>query len=130
MKPKFRGEKLGELLIKQALWFAQKNGYDLVYLTTQPDQTFLIQILEYYGFHYTSSLTGDERVYEKPMSKMQLVAEPDADIFLTDRLNYPRFVADSRVTAYCVPIKGIYHRKLFPEIALQKPLLLFYFLER
>jgi ribosomal protein S18 acetylase RimI-like enzyme len=34
VKPKFRGEKLGELLLKQALWFGQQNGYDLIYLTT------------------------------------------------------------------------------------------------
>ena len=30
VKPQFRGEKLGELLLKQILWFAQKNAFDLV----------------------------------------------------------------------------------------------------
>ncbi len=39
VKPKFRGEKLGELLLKQVVWFAQKNSFDLVYLTTFSDQT-------------------------------------------------------------------------------------------
>ena len=34
VKPQFRGEKLGELLLKQALWFAQKNHFDLVYVTS------------------------------------------------------------------------------------------------
>ena len=39
VKPKFRGEKLGELLLKQILWFTQKNAFDLVYLTTFENQT-------------------------------------------------------------------------------------------
>jgi ribosomal protein S18 acetylase RimI-like enzyme len=125
VKPKFRGEKLGELLLKQALWFAQRNSYELVYLTTQPDQTYLIQILEYYGFRHTATLAKDECVFEKPMSSCRLLAEAATDIFELDRLNYPRFVADEHVEAYCVPIKGEFHRKLFPEIALQPPLPLF-----
>ena len=29
VKPEFRGEKLGELLLKQILWFAQINAFDL-----------------------------------------------------------------------------------------------------
>jgi len=40
VKLKFRGEKLGELLLKQILWFAFKNSYDLVYLTTFPGSDF------------------------------------------------------------------------------------------
>jgi GNAT superfamily N-acetyltransferase len=34
VRPEFRGEKLGELLLKQALWYAQRNGYNLTYVTT------------------------------------------------------------------------------------------------
>ncbi|TIP33581.1 MAG: GNAT family N-acetyltransferase, partial [Mesorhizobium sp.] len=30
--PDKRGVKLGELLLKQVLWYAQRNGYDLTYL--------------------------------------------------------------------------------------------------
>ena len=32
-RPEQRGIKLGELLLKKILWFAQQNGYDLTYLT-------------------------------------------------------------------------------------------------
>lgn len=38
VRPKSRGIKLGELLLKQVLWFAQSNQYDVVYLTTFPQQ--------------------------------------------------------------------------------------------
>ena len=125
VKPKFRGEKLGELLLKQALWFVQKNRYDLIYVATQPSQTYLIQILEYFGFQHTLTLNRSERVYEKIISADRLHLQSGSDVFELDRLSYPRFVADSKVDAYCVPIRGLYHRKLFPEIATQVPLPLF-----
>jgi GNAT superfamily N-acetyltransferase len=121
----FRGEKLGELLLKQALWFAQVNAFDLVYLTTKPDQTALISLLKYYGFEHTHSL-GDEMVFEKPLSSDRLVMPPGGkDVFAVSRINYPRFVADPPAKAFCVPIRGDYHQKLFPELAFEMPLPLF-----
>jgi ribosomal protein S18 acetylase RimI-like enzyme len=47
VRPESRGIKLGELLLKQVLWFAQSNRYDVVYLTTFPQQGTLIYLLEY-----------------------------------------------------------------------------------
>lgn len=121
----FRGEKLGELLLKQALWFAQVNAFDLVYLTTKADQTALIALLEYYGFQDTHSL-GDEMVFEKPLSRDRLVMPPgEKDVFLVSRTNYPRFVAGEPAKVFCVPIQGGYHQKLFPELAFEKSLPLF-----
>lgn len=125
VKPEFRGEKLGELLLKQALWFAQRNNFDLIYLTTFPDQTFLIQILEYFGFFHTITQKNGEYVYEKQLSSTRLEINAGDDLFTVDRLNYPRFVSQNPAVAFCVPIKGIFHRKLFPEIAMQDPLPLF-----
>jgi ribosomal protein S18 acetylase RimI-like enzyme len=72
VKPKFRGEKLGELLLKQILWFAQRNAFDLVYLTTFDNQTVLIEVLQYYGFAMTNSL--GEQIYEKALPREQLVS--------------------------------------------------------
>ncbi len=36
VSPEKRGIKLGELLLKKVLWFAQKNNYDLAYLNGLP----------------------------------------------------------------------------------------------
>lgn len=58
VRPERRGTKLGELLLKQALWFAQKNRFDVIYVTTFPQQTALIDLLTYYGFEATKT---DER---------------------------------------------------------------------
>jgi GNAT superfamily N-acetyltransferase len=41
----FQGEKFGELLLKQLLWFAQRNDYDLIYVTAYPKHAFLIELL-------------------------------------------------------------------------------------
>ena len=42
-----------------------------------------------------------------------------------DRKSYPRFYDDQRVAKFCAPIKGEYHKKLFPEISFRKTLPLF-----
>jgi ribosomal protein S18 acetylase RimI-like enzyme len=125
VKPKFRGEKLGELLLKQALWFGQKNVYDLTYLTTFPDQEVLIRVLEYFGFQHTLTLPNGEFVYEKPLSRERLTVSHAADLFTACRVNYPRFVARPPANVFCVPIQNEYHQKLFPELAIPSPLPLF-----
>lgn len=56
----YRGQKLGEQLLKQALWYAQRNKYDLVYLTAYAKQEPLIRLLEEYGFSQTLKIKNDE----------------------------------------------------------------------
>jgi hypothetical protein len=119
VKPQFRGEKLGELLLKQILWFAQKNQFDLVYLTTFDIQKYLIDVLEFYGFVMTGINAGGEQVYEKPLLRDRLVAQADDDLFALARLNYPRFVARPPANTFYVPIMGEFHDVLFPELAIR-----------
>ncbi len=47
VKDEFRGEKYGELLLKQVLWYAQANEYDLTYITAFPKQDFLSTCLAF-----------------------------------------------------------------------------------
>jgi len=119
VKPSYRGEKLGELLLKQILWFAQKNQFDLVYLTTFDVQMDLINVLGYYGFSATGTNASGEQVYEKPLSRDQLTSKAAEDLFYLARTNYPRFVGGPPATVFCVPIKGEYHDILFPELAIR-----------
>ena len=84
--PKFRGEKLGELLLKQAIWFAQRNGYDVVYLTAFPDQGTLIRVIEFYGFQHTQTYESGEQVFEKLISREPLSSEGASDLFALARL--------------------------------------------
>jgi ribosomal protein S18 acetylase RimI-like enzyme len=117
VKPQFRGEKLGELLLKQILWFAQKNAFDLVYLTTFDSQTVLIEVLQYYGFTMTGLNSVGEGIYEKALPRDRLVPEANDNLFDLARLNYPRFTARSPATVFCVPIQSEFHDILFPELA-------------
>jgi GNAT superfamily N-acetyltransferase len=58
VREEFQGEKFGELLLKQVLWHAQHNNYDLVYLTAFLKQAFLVGLLKYYGFAERHSQMG------------------------------------------------------------------------
>ena len=114
--PENRGIKLGELLLKQVLWFAQGNGYDVAYLTTYPKQNALIELLEYYGFQQTVERENGELVYEKSFSSDKLIVPNGEVIFDTQRSNYPRFSAEPFVRGYGVPIQEAYHDELFPDL--------------
>lgn len=116
VRPENRGIKLGELLLKQVFWHAQSNKYDLVYITTYPEQRALIDLLEYYGFVLTATKKDGERIYEKSFSDKQVTVDEESDLYTTARLNYPRFCARPSVTAYGIPIKEKYHDVLFPEL--------------
>ncbi|MYD92537.1 MAG: GNAT family N-acetyltransferase [Chloroflexi bacterium] len=111
-----RGIKLGELLLKKVLWFAQSNNYDVVYITAYQDQETLIDLLEYYGFHVTGTKQDGELILEKKLSRSRLMPCADESTFLTDRLNYPRFVSRPNVDAFVIPIRESYHDTLYPEL--------------
>lgn len=125
MAPAFRGEKFGEQLLKQCLWFAQSNDYDVVYLTAYADKDDLLHLLQAYGFRVTSRQDNGELIVEKVMRKGPLPVDAQTDILELDRASYPRFADGEGVAKYCVPIQGAYHEKLFPEISFRVPLPLF-----
>jgi GNAT superfamily N-acetyltransferase len=120
----FQGEKFGELLLKQVLWFAQRNTYDLVYLTAYPKHAFLIDLLRYYGFKETTKMANGEIMLEKSIAKGAL-PEVVEDVFTYDRTRYPRFLDGRAVRKFCIPIQPAYHHRLFPEIAFGTELPLF-----
>jgi hypothetical protein len=120
----FQGQKFGELLLKQVLWFVQCNKYDLAYVTAYPKHAFLINLLSYYGFRVMQNTASGELVLEKPIATADLPAVP-GEVFDFDRAHYPRFCDDAVVRKFCVPIQPDYHRRLFPEIAFGSELPLF-----
>lgn len=116
VRPESRGVKLGELLLKKVFWFAQKNAYDLVYVTTYKTQNSLIDLLEYYGFQNTATKQDGELIYEKRFSQNRLSRELGQDLFTMAKINYPRFVSDAGVRAFGIPIKESYHDTLYPDL--------------
>jgi GNAT superfamily N-acetyltransferase len=124
VRDEYRGEKFGELLLKQVLWFAQKNQFDLVYLTAFPKHEFLVSLLQYYGFQQTLTLANGEFVMEKPMFRGALPSI-GANLFESQRRIYPRYFDGDEVQKFCVPIQPDYHQRLFPEVGKDTPLPLF-----
>ena len=118
VSPEKRGIKLGELLLKKVLWFAQKNDYDLAYLTAYPDQDVLIALLEFYGFEKTGTKGSDgELVLERCFSNTRLTRIDGTSIYETDRKSYPRFVAGAGIRGFIIPIKEDYHDVLYPDMS-------------
>ena len=124
VRENFLGEKYGELLLKQVLWFAQHNRYDLAYVTAFPKQAFLIDLLLAYGFKHTKTLSNTERMLEKPFLNGPLPAIC-SDVLGFAKGHYPRFFDGRGVRKFCIPIQPDYHRRLFPEIAFGAELPLF-----
>ncbi|SEK03326.1 Acetyltransferase (GNAT) family protein [Sphingobium sp. AP50] len=120
-----RGVKLGELLLKQVLWYAQSNNHDVVYLTTYSGQQTLMALLEYYGFRHTRDNENGERVYEKAIGRDRLLPVPETSLFDLARQNYPRFATGDGVAAYAIPIQEEFHEILFPELVNRNQLSLF-----
>ena len=124
VQDEFQGEKFGELLLKQVLWFAQQNNYDLTYVTVFPKHAFLIDLLSYYGFEKTMKMADGEMMFEKAVLTGTLPPLVGSALDF-DRQHYPRFHDGSKVQKFCVPIRPDYHRRLFPEIAFGTELPLF-----
>jgi ribosomal protein S18 acetylase RimI-like enzyme len=114
--PESRGIKLGELLLKQALWYAQTNAYDLVYLTTFEEQASLRDLLEFYGFKHQGVINGGELIYERRFSRDPIVRLENYSDFDLARENYPRFLLDAQTRGFGVPIKEDYHDSLYPDL--------------
>ncbi len=125
VRPEKRGLKLGELLLKKAFWFAQKNKYALVYITTYEGQTSLIDLLEYFGFRHTATKDDGERVYEKSIGTRAPIPQDGDNHFDIHRLNYPRFAIVQETLAFGIPIKEDYHDILYPDLKQQDQLSLF-----
>jgi predicted GNAT family N-acyltransferase len=116
----FRGLKLGEQLLKQVLWHAQRNSYDTVYVTAFPKQKELIRLLEEYGFFGSSVAANGERVFEKAIIHGAPMLFPGEDVLVGAHRIYPRYFDDQNIRKFVVPIWPSYHAKLFPEAAMNR----------
>lgn len=126
ISPEFRGEKLGEHLLKKVLWFAQANHYDVVYVTAFPKHDFLIALLQTFGFKATRTLANGELMLERLLHHgSDITLPPATEPLIYDLQIYPRYYDGPSVGKFVVPIQWQYHIALFPEIAEASPLPLF-----
>ena len=116
MASDFQGEKFGEQLLKQILWWSKSNKVGVVYLTAFSKQHMLINLLETYGFQKTKTLNDGELVLEK---EMIAGLSPDTDYQQNpvsyNRECYPRYYDGPKALKFVVPIHPEYYEILFPE---------------
>jgi len=125
LQPEYRGEKFGEQLLKKALWHAQTNQFELVYLTAFEKHAALINLIERFGFKKTYRNERGEDVFEKEILHSEILLPDKIDALQFDRLIYPRFVETAQIRKFVIPIRPEYHKVLFPEISYAAPLPLF-----
>jgi L-amino acid N-acyltransferase YncA len=121
--PTFNGFRFGELLLKAVFEFAAENRYDWLYTTVLPKHVGLVSLLRDFGFQDSGERTphGD-MVLRKPM----LFSEKDRSSMDALEFNVrfgPSAVKIRDVPSFLVPIKPVYHARLFPEAERQQQLL-------
>lgn len=120
-----QGYKVGELLLRKAVWHAQLNGFDALYLTTFPKQTMLIDLLCRYGFSIQGEKPSGELILAKHLPRDALSAPDGKNTADIVRSRYPRFSVADPVTLFAIPVRWRFHRQLFPEAAKLVPTPLF-----
>ncbi len=112
-----RGRKLGELFLKVAIRHAVENNLNEIYLThyTKPNDQ-LVNLLEEYGFTKLGRNINGEDVYFKIFGKA--IAKEEIENITPAELNkkyYPAFYDGQRVRKHIIPIRPLYHDRLFIE---------------
>lgn len=108
----YRGEKFGEQLLKKAMDYAFRNGYDSMYLTVFSKHKKLIKLLIELGFLRSPKDKENEEVYFKYAKVIQ--QKESLSPFEFHRSFWPSLIAKD-VNKYFVPIVPVFHKRLFPE---------------
>jgi hypothetical protein len=108
------GYKIGELFIKMSIEYAIKNGIDELYLThfRKPEDD-LIRLIEDYGF-YLASIKQGEDIYVKDLI---VVHHENTSLSQISKKYYPSFYDGTQVRKFIVPIRPLYHDRLFVEVS-------------
>lgn len=106
-----KGEKFGEQLLKTAMDFAYRNGYDSTFLTVYPKQVALIKLISRFGFKKGSAKSGEDSYYKYTKVTEVGKSMPPFEF----HKSYWPCIKVSNVKKYCIPIRPEFHSRLFPE---------------
>jgi len=113
-----RGKKLGELLLKTAFKYCVENEFKATYVTLFPEkQSYLINLLEDFGFRFLKEIEKKEHVYIKYFSNENINIK---ESMITDNLGFhirysPYFKNSLNINKFIIPIQPKYHKILFPD---------------
>lgn len=114
--PGAMGRSYGELLLKTLFGFAQKGGYDSIFVTCFLKHERLIELLGDFGFADDGPSTDnpDEHRFVK-MTRPDRLAETPA--LEAHRAFGPPFV-HPRARIFVVPVRPVWHDVLFPDASM------------
>ncbi len=118
LKVDILGSKIGELFLKMAFQYCISNHIFEAFLThyRKPDDR-LIPLIENFGFEYRGYLeerkgkTEKEEVYLKEF----IPKEKDLPSLELAKKYYPSFKDSPIIKTFLIPIKPLYHDRLFPD---------------
>lgn len=111
-----QGLRLGERLLSMAFDFAQRNNLEDIYLThfLKPNDS-LVKLIEEYGFYQHGVKKNNEGIFAKKIIPNKNFAIKKEDIYNLNRTFFPGFYDGDFISKYIVPIRPLYHERLFPD---------------
>ena len=114
-----RGKKIGELFLKAAFRFATENRCENIFVHSNSEQIYLLELLNDFGFEQRGMYGSDIMLVKSHPISPPATAMPALDYA---RLYFPHFRQDVTVRKFLVPIQPRYHQTLFPDLARQAQL--------
>lgn len=114
-----RGSKTGELLISIAIQEAVNYEIEEIYLTHYiQEKDYLVRLIADYGFWKASETDEGESIFVKRITPGP-TDDPDPRVVHTRF--YPSFYDGEEVDKFLVPVKPIYHSRLFTSYRDRQP---------
>lgn len=112
-----RGQKIGELFLKQAFRHATDRRCEHVFIHGNEEHAYLLDLLVDFGF----TEAGRYKEKDVVLVKSHPTIAPTAHLPPVDfvRKYFPHFRTDADIGKFIVPIKPYFHDMLFPELAPQ-----------
>ena len=114
-----RGSKTGELLISIAIQEAINHESEELYLTHyRQEEDYLVRLISKYGFWKASEKSDGEEIYLKRVTPGPW---DDPDPREVHTRFYPSFYDGESVEKFLVPVKPVYHSRLFTSYDKRQP---------
>jgi GNAT superfamily N-acetyltransferase len=111
----YRGGRLGEQLLKQAIGYAYSNKYEVVFVEAYAKQKSLLDLFAYYGF-FVHSQKNDQLIIAKDFRN----TVNEEDRYKWHLKNYPA-LEPRPLAIVVVPIRPEFHKRLLPEATQLRP---------
>ena len=108
----YRGQKLGELMLKQAFLYCLTNNFQSCWMTVFPKYKVLIDFIQDFGFINIEKTKEKELVFMKSFVKPENYPLSGLEFHIK---HFPFYDDRKNIGKYIIPIQEKYYNILFPE---------------